>query len=114
MTMTVRSIVRILACAAALIGSGPAAAEANKPVTITNDATQPVPVAPQGTAKVAGTVTVDNGPSNPVPVQGTVTVGQVPPVSLAAGSSVTISNGDAAAVPVRDVDNPERNGVVVA
>jgi len=46
---------------------------ASAPVTVTNTASNPVPVSVQGTGSVTGSVTVTNSASNPVPVTGTVT-----------------------------------------
>jgi hypothetical protein len=54
-------------------------------VTVTNDATRPVPVAPQGTTPVSGTVNVGNLPATQQ-VGGTVNVGNLPSTQTVQGT----------------------------
>jgi hypothetical protein len=78
-------------------------------VMVVNDATTPVPVLPQGTTTVAGTVNIGNVP--------TVTLAGNPVIALAGTPTVTLSPGATVSVGgtvlVRDSDDPVRNGHTV-
>jgi hypothetical protein len=79
----------ILAIVLSSIPSKPTAAANPAPVTVVNTATNPVPVSPQGTTPVSGTVSAtQNGMWN-----------------------VGITNTSSSPISVRDVDNPAHNAV---
>jgi hypothetical protein len=66
-----RTTILIVVCVAVGSIAGPGIAEAAdkaaQSVFVSNTAEQPVPVAPQGTTQIAGTVTVANQPAPPAP-----------------------------------------------
>jgi hypothetical protein len=96
-------------------GAGPTPGPPQQDVTVVNGATNPVPVAAQGTTTVAGTVNIGNTPTVALAGTPSVTVSGTPTVALAGPTTVTLAPGGSVAVGntvvVRDSDNPGRNGV---
>lgn len=99
----------LLAAVLSYIPSRPAAAMGAAPVLVTNmGASQAVPVSPQGTTPVSGTVAATQNGTWNVGISGT------PTVNLGAGNTVGINGslqvGNTASSPVlvRDVDNAAR------
>ncbi len=78
------SMISIPALCLALASATPASGAGNKPsqpVLVTNDTTQPVPVALSGTSTISGAVTVANSAAQAVPVsvQGVISVAPAAP-----------------------------------
>lgn len=86
-------------------------AQFSSPVRVVNNNQQPVPVSPQGTTAVAGTVTIGNTPQQAVPVapQGTTTVAGT--VGISGTPSVTIANLGTSSVPTVNLSDPGRQAL---
>lgn len=100
----------------------PGASAQFRTVTVANSPSQPVPVQPQGTTTVTGSVTISNTPTVTFPSAQNVNVANTPSVTVANAPTVTVGNltsapvpvagtGDVSAAPVitRDNDQPARH-----
>jgi len=73
--------------------SGPAIADSAREVLVVNSTTQPVPVAPQGTTTVAGTVSAEQSGAWTVAISGTPAVAVTNAVKIdPAGNTVNVGN----------------------
>src|SRR5690242_2855884 len=69
---------------------------------------------PEAAAAGAAPVLVTNTTGQAVPVAGTIGVGALPAVQIAAGQTIGISNPPTSAIPVRDVDLNGRQGFTLS